>query len=245
MRPAAGGAPDELERIRAEYERRSREVPGENWKVRLFVRQLRERVLLAELARASSLPLGERRVLDVGCGTGQWLADFETWGARRANLAGIELQPDSAERARARLAPAGPAGGQADIRDGSADALPWADGTFQVVLQATMLSSIVDQALRRRVADEMRRVLAPDGVIVSYDMRVGNPRNPAVRSVTKRDLAGLFGGLDLRVRRVTLALPVSRRVVGASWTAAAALERASLFNTHLLAILRDPDARDR
>jgi SAM-dependent methyltransferase len=249
MTPEAVGGPDsgesdELARIRAEYDRRSREVPGESWKVRMFIRQLRERALLSELSRTGSFPFAARRILDVGCGTGQWLADLETWGAQRESLAGIELQPAAAHRARARFATTGAPrdSGEADIREGSAAELPWPDGTFHIVLQATMLSSIVDQAMRERVASEMRRVLAPGGTIVSYDMCVGNPRNPSVRSVTKRDLAQLFDGLTIRTRRVTLALPVMRRLVGASWPAAAALERATLLNTHLLATAYHPDS---
>ena len=242
--PNAGEAgANELERIRAEYERRRREVPREHWKVRLFVRQVRERALLAELARAGALPLGARRILDLGCGSGQWLADFQTWGAARERLAGIELDPDAAALARARLAPsgAGAAGGEADIRVGEAGDLPWPDGSFDIVLQATMLSSILDPDMRRQVAAEMMRVLAPGGVIVSYDMCVENPRNPHVRALPRRELAELLPGMALRARRVTLALPVSRRLVRLSWPAATALESVGFLNTQLLAILRQPD----
>jgi SAM-dependent methyltransferase len=223
----------ELDRIRTEYERREREVGAEDWRVRLFVRQLRERVLLEELGRAGSLPLAGRRVLDVGCGHGQWLADFETWGARQADLAGIELDPDRAARARERL----PA---ADVQEGNAAELPWPDGSFDVVLQATLLSSLVDPELRRAVAADVARVTAPGGVIASYDMRIGNPRNEHVRGVSRRELAELFPGFEVRARPVTLLLPLSRRVAVRSFRAAGALEGARLLNTHLLAVLKRP-----
>jgi ubiquinone/menaquinone biosynthesis C-methylase UbiE len=232
----------EVARIRSQYARRNRAGSYESdWKVRLFLRQQRERVLLGELARAGSLPLADRRVLDVGCGSGQWLADFETWGARRGNLAGIELDGERAAEARQRLAAGGAQGG-ADIREGNASALPWADGTFDVVLQSTVISSILDAGLRRDVAAEMARVLAPGGTIVSYDMRLTNPRNPHVRKLGRRELAELFDGFQIRTRRVTLILQVTRRVVGPSWTAAAALESTRLPCSHLLAIARRPDA---
>jgi SAM-dependent methyltransferase len=244
----AGSAADragrdlELARIRSEYERRRVEVPDEEWCVRLFVRQLRERALLAELSRFSAPPLTGCRVLDVGCGGGQWLVDFETWGVPRENLAGIELDPEPAALARRRLAPMEPgnAAGQADIRVGNAGELPWPDGAFDIVLQATMLSSVLDDAVRRQIAREMARVLAPTGSIVSYDMRIPNPRNPHVRRITKRDLAELFEGFAIRARRVTLALPLSRRLVPLSWSAATALEAARVLDTHMLALLRRP-----
>ena len=224
---------DELDRIRLEYERRSREVGAEHWRVRLFVRQQRERILLAELARAGVLPLAGRRVLDVGCGAGQWLADFETWGARQADLAGIELDPERAAEARGRL----PA---ADVREGNAAELPWPDGSFDVVLQATLLSSIVDPGVRRAVAADIARVTAPGGVVISYDMRIGNPRNRHVRAVGRRELGELFEGFEVRARPATLLLPLARRLAVRSFRAAGAVEAAVVLNTHLLAVMRRP-----
>lgn len=233
MEAAVTGERGELDRIRSEYRRRSREVGAEHWRVRLFVRQQRERIMLKELARAGSLPLAGRSMLDVGCGDGQWLADFETWGVRQPDLAGIELDPERAAEARARL----PA---ADVREGNAAELPWADGSFYVVLQATLISSVVDPGMRRAVAAEIARVTAPGGVVVSYDMRIGNPRNSHVRAVSRRELGDLFGGWELRARPATLVLPLSRRVAVRSFRAAGALEAAILLNTHLLAVLRRP-----
>ena len=222
-----------IDRIRAEYERRRREVGTEHWRVRVFVRQLRERVLLDELARAGLLPLGGRRVLDVGCGDGQWLADFETWGARQGDLAGIELGEERAARARERL----PA---ADVREGNAAELPWEDGRFDVVMQATLLSSLVEPELRRAVAAEMARVTTPGGVVVSYDMRVENRRNEHLRAVKRGELEELFPGFELRARPVTLLLPLTRRVAPRSFRAAGALEGLRVLNTHLLAVMRRP-----
>lgn len=234
---------DEVARIQAEYARRERAGPYEpDWKVRLYVRQRRERALLEELARAEALPLTGRRVLDVGCGPGQWLADFETWGAERTNLAGIELDPERARAARERLAPTarGPVAGEADIREGNAAELPWPDGSFDIVLQSTVLSSILDDGLRRAVAAEMARVLAPGGIIVSYDMRVTNPRNPHVRGLGARELAELFEGFEIRTRRVRMLQQLTRRAVRISWTLTAALESTHLLRTHLLATLWRP-----
>ena len=214
-------------------------TPRDDWRVRLFIRQMRERPLLVGLASAIPFPLAGRRVLDVGCGSGQWLADFETWGVRRSELAGIELDPSRLSVAQARLAPTGrgPGAGEADIRGGDATSLPWPDGTFDVVLQATLLSSIVEPRMRAQVAREMARVLAPGGAIVSYDMKVGSPRNPNVRRLGRRELARVFPGFDIRARSVTLLVPLARRLVPVSWSAAVALERVRLLDTHLMAVL--------
>jgi SAM-dependent methyltransferase len=197
----------------------------------VLLRQGRERALLALLRAEGMLPLADRRILEVGCGSGQWLADFETWGARRERLAGIDLVPERVAAARARLP-------GADLREGDAAGLPWDDGSFDVVLQSTVFSSILDPAMRSRVAAAMAAALAPGGVIVWYDFFVGNPRNRAVRGIRRREIAALFPGFAMRRRRVSLAAPLARAVAPRSMTAAIALDGLRLLDTHHLATLR-------
>jgi SAM-dependent methyltransferase len=197
----------------------------------VLLRQGRERALLALLRAEGMLPLADRRILEVGCGSGQWLADFETWGARRERLAGIDLVPERVAAARARLP-------GADVREGDAAGLPWDDGSFDVVLQSTVFSSILDPAMRSRVAAAMAAALAPGGVIVWYDFFVGNPRNRAVRGIRRREIAALFPGFAMRRRRVSLAAPLARAVAPRSMTAAIALDGLRLLDTHHLAALR-------
>jgi SAM-dependent methyltransferase len=224
----------EAERIRTEYARRAREIPADRYAPaglgELYSRQVRERAVLA-LLRDDFLPLGPRRVLDVGCGGGQFLADFETWGAQRDRLAGIDLIPERAEQAERRLP-------GADIRTGDASELPWPNGHFQIVLQSVVFSSVLDEPTRQRIAVEMRRVLAPGGAILSYDFMVDNPRNPNVRGMRRRDIAALFPGFEMRSRRILVAPPLHRRLLPVSWLAVELLEAMRFLNTHLVALLR-------
>jgi SAM-dependent methyltransferase len=226
----------EAERIAAEYARRGTSIPPDRYSpatpAQLLLRQSRERAVLAALRRAGMLPLAGRRILDVGCGAGQWLADFETWGADRGGLAGIDLLDDRIEAARTRLA------GGADVRVGDASRLPWPSGHFDVVLQSTVFSSILDPAMRTAVAGEMARVLAPGGVIVWNDFFVDNPGNRAVRGVRRREVAALFPGFRVDLRRVTLAAPLARAIAPRSQLAAIALEALRVLDTHYLGVLR-------
>ena len=91
-----------------------------------------------------------------------------------------------------------------------------------------------------RIQAEMARVLAPGGIIVSYDMSVTNPRNPNVRGLGARELAELFEGFEIRAPRVRMLQQLTRRAVRISWTLAAALESTRLLRTHLLATLWRP-----
>lgn len=226
----------EADRIVAEYARRAREIPVDRYApsapAQLLHRQLRERALLDLLRSAGMLPLAGRRILDVGCGAGQWLVDFETWGADRSALAGIDLLPDRIDAARVRLTPG------ADIRSGDASTLPWASGSFDIVLQSMLFSSVLDRGMRLAVAREMARVLADDGAIVWHDFFADNPRNRAVRGVRRRELATLFPGFSADLRRVTLAPPLARLVAPRSPLVASVLEALRVLNTHYVGVLR-------
>jgi SAM-dependent methyltransferase len=91
-------------------------------------------------------------VLDLGCGSGEFLAMATERGAQASGT-------DAAERmvqiARLRLP-------DADLRVGPIEALPWPGGTFDVV---TAFNSVQFSADRRTTLREARRVVRPNGVV--------------------------------------------------------------------------------
>jgi ubiquinone/menaquinone biosynthesis C-methylase UbiE len=89
----------------------------------------------------------------------------------------------------------------ADLRHGDASRLPWPSGHFDIVLQSTVFSSILEAAMRAAVAAEMTRVLAPGGANLWNDFFVDSPRNRAVRGIRRREIAALFPGFDVELRR--------------------------------------------
>jgi ubiquinone/menaquinone biosynthesis C-methylase UbiE len=225
----------ETERIRQEYERRAREIPSDYYSLArpgvLFSYTQRVRQVVAALEREGLYPPAGLDICEVGCGTGQWLLDLVSWGADPARLAGIDLDPGRIQTARERL----PA---ADLRAGDAADLPWLDRSFDLVLQSTVFTSILDPALRRRVAAEMIRVLRPRGCILWYDFFRDNPRNRHVRGVRAEEIRLLFPGCRAELRRVTLAPPLARAVAPVAWTLALWLERLPWLRTHYLGVIR-------
>jgi ubiquinone/menaquinone biosynthesis C-methylase UbiE len=177
-------------------------------------------------------PLENRSVADIGCGSGRWLLEFAQWEA--SGLHGIELDPGRLQRAKERLP-------SADLQTGDARHLPWADNSFDLVSHFTVFSSILNDSVRKQIAAEMLRVAKPGGVVLWYDFRVNNPRNPNVRGVTAREIRELFPGCDIRLRSVTLAPPLARAVVPVSWIAALLLEKLPFLRTHYLGIIRKPN----
>ena len=203
-----------------------------------YAMQDRERRVLASLRRLG-VRLTETRVLEVGCGTGAWIRDFVKWGVPPENIWAVDLLPDYLAEARHRCA----AG--VHLECCSATSLPFAPSSFDLVLQATMFSSILDPTVRRVVAAEMLRVAAPDGGILWYDLHVNNPWNSDVRRVTKRELRELFPGCRLDLRRITLLPPLTRWLAPRSWMLTYLLSGIPLLCTHYLgAITRMPSSGD-
>jgi ubiquinone/menaquinone biosynthesis C-methylase UbiE len=225
----------EADRILEEHRRREREVPAGFYDLdrpaNLFLRHGQERALRQALEEARLLPLAGRRVLEVGCGSGNWLEALERFGARRDRLAGIELAGGRAAACAARFP-------GADVRPGDASRLPWESASFDLVFQSTVFSSILDPVMRRAVASEMLRVLAPGGAILWYDFFADNPANPHVRGIRRREIETLFPGCRVSLRRSTLAPPLARRIVPVSWTLAALLEALRVLDTHWFGVIR-------
>jgi hypothetical protein len=115
--------------------------------------------------------------------------------------------------------------------------LPYPAQTFDLLLQFTVFSSILDPAIWHAMAQEMLRLLRPNGAIVWYDFWL-NPTNPQTRGIRPSQIRALFPGCRIRFIRVTLAPPLARRLVPISWTLAAILEKLCFLNTHYLAIIR-------
>lgn len=200
----------------------------------LYMIHERERRVLALLRRCGAAALSGKRILEIGCGSGSGIRDVIRWGARPEDVTGVDLLQDRIEAAR-RLCPS-------DVRLHCANAaqLPFRRGSFDLVFQSTVFSSLLDPRLRRQVAAEMTRVLEPGGLIVWYDFHVDNPWNPDVRGVRRRELRELFPGCTLEVHRLTLAPPLLRRLARHSWIACDVLSAFPWLCTHHLAGIRRP-----
>jgi ubiquinone/menaquinone biosynthesis C-methylase UbiE len=106
----------------------------------------------------------DHRVLDVGCGTGTLALSLKRLH-RGIDVVGLDPDPNALARARRK---AERAGLQVRFDQGSADALPYPDGSFDRVFSSMMFHHL-RQAQKEAMLREVRRVLAAGGRLEFLD----------------------------------------------------------------------------
>lgn len=223
------------ERLRREYARRAQDSRYHEWysdtnAADRFIAQDRDEAVRARLS-AQPPQWTEHRILDIGCGAGHELAK---WRAEvgEEHLCGVDLLFERVGRGRdsyPRLA----------LLQGDAAELPFASASFDLVMQFTVFTSILDAQLRQTIAGEMARVVKPRGTILWYDYWL-NPTNPQTRGIGKREIGALFPGWKMTLERVTLAPPLARRIAPRSLGLCRLLNRIAFLRTHYLVLLTRP-----
>ena len=198
---------DETRAVKARYARRTDVAPDRYSLLQPDVWQTvqeRQRALIGLLRAAGWHDLAERRLIEVGCGAGGNLLEFLRLGFAPGHCTGLELLPERHAQARQVLPEA------VTLHLGDALAAPIEPASADLVVQATVFSSLLDDAFQQRLADAMWRWVKPGGAILWYDFAVNNPRNPDVRGVPISRVQQLLPEGQLTVRRITLAPPLAR-----------------------------------
>jgi ubiquinone/menaquinone biosynthesis C-methylase UbiE len=140
-RPSDAGATVDYGKISSEYDRRYQlyDYPG-------------IRAAILACIEGAKRP----RVLEVGCGTGKWLRLLASAGC---DIAGVDPSREMLHRVSTEV--------KADLRTGLAEALPWHDAMFDLVLYVNAFHHFAapETALR-----ETFRVLRPGGTLLSIGL---------------------------------------------------------------------------
>jgi ubiquinone/menaquinone biosynthesis C-methylase UbiE len=158
---------------------------------------------------AAASPGPDDTVLDVACGGGIIVCAF---APEVKHATGIDMTPAMLDRARQHAAEKGVANVSWD--QGDVGSLPYADGTFDIVVTRFSMHHFLDPV---GVLREMVRVCAPGGRVVVVDMYASNDpakavewnrleklRDPShVRCLTLPELKGLFGTAGLPAPQAT------------------------------------------
>ena len=226
---------NEVERIKKAYNKRKIQQKEKLYsyfnKGNLYMAQERERVILDLLRKYSFSNLSNKKILDIGCGIGGVLRNFIKYGAKPKYIYGIDLLEDRIEIAED-ISP------NINFKCGDASNLPYKDESFDIVVQFTVFTSVLKKEMKKDIAKEMLRVLKKEGIIIWYDFRYNNPRNPDVKGIKKKEIINLFPNCKFTFKRVTLAPPIVRFIAPRSWLLCYLFEKLSFLCTHYLVIIR-------
>lgn len=225
----------DIQRLREEYRARDERVENsERYSLSnlsyVFMLQQREWEILRLLRQNGLIDLKGKHILEIGCGKGAVLQDFVRYGAAPHKLFGVDLLFD-------RLMTAQHALPSAQFANADGQRLPFPSEQFDLLLQFTAFSSILDPEIKNRMAGEMLRVLKPGGATLWYDFWL-NPTNPQTAGIRLREIRQMFPGCTLSFRKITLAPPISRRLVPISKPLAILLESLRIFNSHYLVLIK-------
>ncbi|WP_280154565.1 class I SAM-dependent methyltransferase [Piscinibacter sp. XHJ-5] len=226
----------EAQAVRERYARRLPQDPRYSLlnPAALLALQGRQRAMLTLFARLGWTDLSALRLLEVGSGSGSNLVEFLLMGFAPQHLAGIELLPERHAQARERLPAA------VDLRLGDATQLDTVPNSVDIVFQATVFSSLLDDAFQQRLAERMWAAVKPGGGVLWYDFTVDNPRNPDVRGVPLARVRALFPQGRLQAKRVTLAPPIARAAVRLHPALYTLFNTVPALRTHVLAFIAKP-----
>ena len=222
---------DETHQIIARYERRKTLGNGGRDSIllphRYLSQQEKEKHYLRLFLRWGINHIAELRVLEIGCGDGVNLLQLLRWGFQPQMLVGNELLPDRCEAAR-RVLPSA-----VQILQGDATQLALPDNSFDIVLQSTVFTSILDDQFQRQLAGRMWSLVKPGGGILWYDFVYNNPKNPDVRGVNRRRIRQLFPHGRFQFQSATLAPPLARAVTTISPRLYGVFNSLPFLRTHL------------
>jgi ubiquinone/menaquinone biosynthesis C-methylase UbiE len=129
-----------------------------------------------KMAGLAHLVPGEA-VLDVGCGTGSMAMVAKRQVGASGRVFGIDASPEMIARATSKAARAG-----IDVRfqQALAEALPFPDAQFDVVLSTLMLHHL-PRKIRQQCVRDIRRVLKPTGRVLVVDFAHAQDKTSVLR----------------------------------------------------------------
>lgn len=196
----------EIEEIRQRFERRKQHRLNDDSLFPFFIRYEREMHYL-RILRKNFAKIEDIKILEIGAGSGDNLLAFKRFGIKWDNIYANELLEERVAMMKDNIP-------NANILPGDALELDFVR-YFDIILQSTVFTSILDYEFKKKLADKMTQMVKEDGLLLWYDFKYNNPKNPDVRGIKKAEIKRLFPMARRFVfHSATLAPPIGRRIGG-------------------------------
>lgn len=195
-----------------------------------YILNSREKVLTDSLLKYFGSDFTNLKVLDLGFGSGIDIFTLIKSGFNIENIYGVEVIEERFNRLKAILP-------EANLKFNSGFNIPFENEQFDLVIQSTVFSSILDKDSRKQLANEITRVLKPQGKVFFYDLKFNNPWNKNVIKIDKNEIDYLFPNLKKDFNSVTLNPVIVRKIANKSIILCELLEKIPFFCSHYYTVI--------
>ncbi len=199
---------DEVQKIEQRYQRRKHNEQVAKNQSNFYYNyniQIERELKYLEILKKNFNSFNDIKLLEIGAGGGGNLLFFHRAGIPWSNIYANELQQDRAIVLKEKT-------GTTNISVGDALELNFNE-LFDVILQSTVFTSILNQDFKQSLAEKLLNMLKPEGFILWYDFKYNNPTNHDVKGVGKKEIHQLFHkAAKIEYFNVTLAPPIGRRI---------------------------------
>lgn len=188
---------------------------------------IKERLNLFEQIITSQFKnINNIKFIEIGAGAGSNIPFFMSLGIKDENIFANELVEDRSKELMTNFP---------NIHIVPGDALQLNMGnTFDIVLQSTVFTSILDSDFKKKLAENLLTMVKPGGIVLWYDFMFDNPKNKSVKGINKKEIKTLFSdSKKIDFYKVTLAPPIGRRFQKLY----SFLNSFSFLRTHVVAVI--------
>lgn len=155
----------------------------------LYMKQRTQRIFIDMLNR-NNLYLSDKKILDVGCGCGDWLRFFAEMRGNSQNLIGIDITSH-------RISRAGLVNPAIKFVAGDVTELPFPNNSFDIITQFFTFEHLLENSDLEKAAKEVSRVLKDQGIFIWFDLLPFSHSSELTRGYALRDVEKLFSKFKL------------------------------------------------
>lgn len=190
----------------------------------------REKVFVSSLLKCFGTNFDNVKVLDLGFGYGHDIFTLIKSGFKVENISGVEVIEERFNNLK-NIIP------NANLKLNNGFNIPFDNEEFDLIIQSTVFSSILDKNSRKELANEMIRVLKPKGKIFFYDLKFNNPWNKNVIKMDVNEINDLFPNYNKKFISTTLNPIAVRKIASKSIILCEFLEKVSFLCSHYYTII--------